>query len=390
VVKTQDKLLNKPFFLKEINEQPKALANTLAQYLAPNFQLKMAKPPLDDQTIKKINKAYITACGTSYHAALTARYIIEELAQLPTVVEPASECGRHQLLVDESTLAVAVSQSGRSRDTLAAMELAKRRGAATLALVNEAPSPLSRLASGYLMTLAGKVDTLSSTKAFTSQTLVLGLMGLRLAQSRGLMREKWRDEIEKIGRLPELVRHALSYEDQVVAISERLMGFEHVFILASGPLLPMAFEGALKLKEVGKIHAEGYITGEFGHGPLAMVGPRTPVIMISFADDGDRSLDLAAEFKDRGAPLFLISEDGLNLDHNLARHSELFLPVPQAPSRMRAVVTIIHLQLMAYHLGRLKGLDVDNTGGLIRSAMANHVVAPEKTNGLVEPRLTSA
>ncbi|MDR1657321.1 MAG: SIS domain-containing protein [Deltaproteobacteria bacterium] len=365
------KFPDRSLFYKEIKEQPKALANTLAQYLAPNYQLKMTKPPLDDLTLKKIRTAYITACGTSYHAAMTARYIIEELARIPTVVEPASECGRHHLLVDDATLAVAISQSGRSKDTLAALKLAGSRGAATLALVNESSSPLTMAASGSLMTLAGKVQTLSSTKAFTSQTMVLSLMGLRLAQSRGLMRENWRDEVDNIGRLPELVRHTLSFEDRVTAVAERLSGYDHAFILASGPLLPMAFEGALKLKEVAKIHAEGYITGEFGHGPLALVGPGTPIILISFADDdGCRSLDLAAEFRARGAPLFLISEDGPNRDRTLADQAEFFLPLPQVTPRLRPVVAVIHLQLLAYHLGRLKGLDVDNTGGLIHSTMA--------------------
>ena len=355
-----------PFFLKEIQEQPKVLANTLAQYLAPNSQLKMTRPPLDDQTIKKIRQAYITACGTSYHAAMTARYIIEELAQIPTVVEPASECGRHHLLVDETTLAVAVSQSGRSYDTLAALKLAKSKGAATLALVNEAGSPLAKAASGSLMTLAGTVSTLSSTKAFTSQTLVLALMGLRLAQSRGLMRDGWRDEIENLGRIPELVRHALSHEDRVHLVAESLAGFDHAFILARGHMLPMALEGALKLKEVGKIHAEGFSTGEFGHGPLALAGPGTPIIMISFADESEnRRLDLALELKARQTPLFLISEDGPGLDPALSSLADVILPLPRVHPRMRPVVAVIHLQLLAYHIGRLKGLDVDETGGLL-------------------------
>ena len=308
-----------PFFLKEIREQPKVLANTLARYLAPNSQLKMTRHPLDDQSLRKVARPYITACGTSYHAAMPARYIIEELARIPTVAEPASECGRHHMLVDESTLAVAVSQSGRSHDTLAAMEMAKSRGAATLALVNDEGSPLAKLASGSLVTTAGTVCTLSSTKAFTSQTLVLGLMGLRIAQSRGLMREGWREEIENLARIPELVRHALSHEERVLSVAERLAAFEHAFILARGRMLPMALEGALKLKEVGKIHAEGFSTGEFGHGPLALAGPETPVILISFADESEpRCLDLAMELKVRRVPLFLISEDGPGLDPALS------------------------------------------------------------------------
>jgi glucosamine--fructose-6-phosphate aminotransferase (isomerizing) len=326
----------------------------------------MTRPPLDDQSLKKIKGTYITACGTSYHAAMTARYIIEELARIPAVVEPASECGRHHMLVDERTLAVAVSQSGRSHDTMAAMEMAKSRGAATLALVNDEDSPLARLASGTLVTLAGTVSTFSSTKAFTSQTLVLGLMGLRIAQSRGLMREGWREEIENLGRVPELVRHASSREERVLSVSERLSGFEHAFILAQGRMLPMAFEGALKLKEVAKIHAEGFSTGEFGHGPLALAGPKTPVIIISFADEGgSRCLDLAAELKVRRVPLFLISEEGPGLDPALSGLADLILPLPRVHPRLRPIVAVIHLQLLAYHIGREKGLDVDETGGLL-------------------------
>jgi glucosamine--fructose-6-phosphate aminotransferase (isomerizing) len=383
--------LDKPFFLKEIQEQPKVLANTLARYLAPNAQLKMTRPPLDDQTLRRIDKAYITACGTSYHAALTARYIIEELAQIPAVVEPASECGRHQLLVDEATLAVAVSQSGRSHDTLAALAMAASRGAATLALVNEAGSPLADRADGSLMTLAGTVSTLSSTKAFTSQTLVLGLMGLRMAQSRGLMRDQWREELESLGRVPELVRHALSHEERVAALAERLAGFEHAFILARGHMLPMAFEGALKLKEVAKIHAEGYSTGEFGHGPLALAGPGTPVILISFADENEtRGLALAGELKRRGVPLILISEDGPGLDPALSDLADALLPIPRVPPRLRPVVAVIHLQLLAYHLGRLKGLDVDETGGLLPSErLAAREAAPPAGQAGPEPQARS-
>jgi glucosamine--fructose-6-phosphate aminotransferase (isomerizing) len=299
---------------------------------------------------------------------MTARYIIEELARIPTVVEPASECGRHHLLIDENTLAVAVSQSGRSQDTLGALALAAAKGAATLALVNEEGSPLAQAASGSLMTLAGTVRTLSSTKAFTSQTLVLALMGLRIAQSRGLMRQSWREELDSLGRVPELVRHALSHEERVAGLAGRLSGYEHAFVLARGRMLPMAFEGALKLKEVAKIHAEGFSTGEFGHGPLALATEATPVILISFADEDEKSChDLAKELRSRGTPLILISEDGPGLDPELSELANVLLPLPRVPPRLRPLVAVVHLQLLAYHVGRLKGLDVDETGGLLPS-----------------------
>jgi glucosamine--fructose-6-phosphate aminotransferase (isomerizing) len=360
---------SQPLFLKEIMEQPRVLANTLAQYLGPNLTLKMNKPPLDDQTLSRISKVYIAACGTSYHAAMTARYQIEELARIPTVVERASECGLHHLLVDSSTLAVGVSQSGRSQDTLAALELAGQKGAVTLALVNESPSPLTQAAVGSLMTLAGQVFTLSSTKAFTSQTLVLRLMACRLAQSLGRFREEpWRDELEKLGRLPETVRYALTIEDKAAALAAKLMDYGHLFILARGHLLPMVFEGALKLKEVARLHAEGYSAGEFGHGPLALAGPDTPAILIAFADEsgGPGNLDLAYALKKRDVPLFLISEDGPKKDVALSALADLFLPLPPVPPSIRPMVSVIPLQLLAYHLGLLKGLDVDHPGGLLR------------------------
>ena len=189
-----------PLFLREIKEQPRVLSNTLAQYLGPGYSLKMTKQPLDEVSLKKITKVYLTASGTSFHAALTARYLIEELAELPTVVEQASECGQHQLLVDNTTLAITVSQSGRSKGTLDALELAKKKGAITLALVNEPKSPLAALAQGVVTTLAGRVLTPSSTKAFTSQTLVLGLLAFRLAQARGLNGGKFRDELSELER----------------------------------------------------------------------------------------------------------------------------------------------------------------------------------------------
>ncbi|MDR1109356.1 MAG: SIS domain-containing protein [Deltaproteobacteria bacterium] len=359
-----------PFFLKEINEQPSALAYTLAQYMGHNSQLKMSRPPLDDQTLRQIKKTYITACGTSYHAAMTARYIIEELAQIPTVVEPASECGRHHLLVDEATLAVAVSQSGRSLDTLAALDLARRRGAFTLAVVNEPDSPLAEAAMGTLMTLAGKVRSQASTKAFTSQSLVLALLGLRLAQSRSLLRKEWRQEIESFSRIPEMIREALmkrELEPRVAEVARFLAPYSQAFILARGHLLPMALEGALKLKEVARIHAEGYLAGEFGHGPLAMAGPSTPIVMFSFSDEQEAdSLALAFELKARSAPLILISEDGPKKDQALASVADFFVPLPQVPSRLRPMVAVIPLQLLAYYLGFLRGLDVDRPGGTLR------------------------
>ncbi|MDR2386504.1 MAG: SIS domain-containing protein, partial [Deltaproteobacteria bacterium] len=327
-------------------------------------------------SLKKIKNTYITACGTSYHAALTARYIIEELAQIPTVVEPASECGRHHLLVDESTLAVAVSQSGRSPDTLAALDLAKQRGAQTLAVVNEPDSPLTEAATGTLLTLAGKVHSKASTKAFTSQSLVLALLGLRLAQSRNLLRNQWRQEIESFSRVPEMVREAILKKDlepKVIELAHKLNKQTQVFILARGHLLPMALEGALKLKEVAKIHAEGYLCGEFGHGPLALAGPGTPIIMFSFSDEHEASsLTLALELKARKAPLILITEDGPKKDEGLASLADVFLPLPQAPSRLRPMVAVIPLQLLAYYLGRIRGFDVDHPGGTLSPEVCRH------------------
>ncbi|MDR2368011.1 MAG: SIS domain-containing protein [Deltaproteobacteria bacterium] len=359
-----------PFFLKEIYEQPSALAYTLAQFLGHNFQLKMNRPPLDDQSLRQVKKAYITACGTSYHAAMTARYLIEELAQIPTVVEPASECGCHHMLVDESTLAVAVSQSGRSPDTLAALDLARSRGAFTLAVVNESDSPLTEAAMGTLLTLAGKVQSKASTKAFTSQSLVLALLGLRLAQSRNLLRKEWRQEIESFSRIPEMIREALGkreLEPKAIEVAQFLNGYSQAFILARGHLLPMALEGALKLKEVARLHAEGYLAGEFGHGPLAMAGPQAPIIMFSFSDERDATcLALAFELKARGAPLILITEDGPKKDQALASIADIFLPLPQVPSRLRPMVAVIPLQLIAYHLGHVRGLDVDHPGGTLQ------------------------
>ncbi|MDR1166030.1 MAG: SIS domain-containing protein [Deltaproteobacteria bacterium] len=362
-----------PLFLSEVKEQPRVLSNTLAQYVGPNYCLKMTKPPLDNLTLIKINKVYLTGCGTSFHAALTARYLIEELAGVPTVVEQASECGQHQLLVDNSVLAVAVSQSGRSRETLTALRLAKNKGAVTLALVNDADSPLAREAAGYITTLAGRVLTPSSTKAFTSQTLVLGLLAFRLAQARGLLTHGLREEIREFGNLAESVRFALSLcEREVINVASALLSYEHLFILAVGRLLPMVYEGALKLKEVAKFHAEGYSAGEFGHGPLAMAGPNTPVILMAFNDQPEGAAagaTLARVLKDRGAPLILITENGPRKNRELLELADYAILLPLVPPRLRPQVALIPLQLLASHLGSLKGLDVDNPHGLLSESL---------------------
>jgi glucosamine--fructose-6-phosphate aminotransferase (isomerizing) len=250
----------------------------------------------------------------------------------------------------------------------------------TVALVNQYPSPLTEAADGSLMTLAGQMFSKSSTKAFTSQTLVLGLIGLRLAQSRGLFKDNWRQELEDLGRSPELVRHALSVQDKTESLAKWLNGFSHAFILASGHLLPMALEGALKLKELAKLHVEGYSAGEFGHGPLALVGEQTPIIMIAFDDEpGSMSFELAMACKSRGAPLLLLSEDGPQKEKALASLADDFLPLPQTPFRLRPLIGVIPLQLLAYHLGCLKGLDVDNPGGRLKNGALS---SPEPDNAV--------
>jgi glucosamine--fructose-6-phosphate aminotransferase (isomerizing) len=237
-------------------------------------------------------------------------------------------------------------------------------------VVNEPDSPLAAAATGSLLTLAGKVNSQSSTKAFTSQTLVLALLGLRLAQSRNLLRREWRQEIESFSRVPEIIREALmkkELEPKVIEVANFLQVYSQAFILARGHLLPMALEGALKLKEVGRIHAEGYLAGEFGHGPLAMAGPNTPIIMFSFSDEQETSsLSLAFELKSRNAPLILISEDGPKKDEALASIADIFVPLPPSPSRLRPMVAVIPLQLLAYHLGQSQGFDVDRPGGTLR------------------------
>ncbi|MDR0356565.1 MAG: SIS domain-containing protein [Deltaproteobacteria bacterium] len=429
-----------PYFLQEIQEQPKVISNTLSQYLKPNYQLsmKISKQPVGDIDLSKIKKAYITACGTSYHAALSARYIFEELASIPTLVEPASECGRHQLLVDKDTLAIAISQSGCSQDTLAALQLAASRDAFTLAVSNDPESPLVAAAEGHLLTLAGKTQSKSSTKAFTTQLLVLSLLGLRLAQARNcLTKERWKSEFEAVSRIHEYTRFALdkaakgptlsSIENgtaqnvpgngsaasspenwphlvaadlgaaakmadtgairslienasPLAPIVELLKNHSSCFILAKGHLWPMALEGALKLKEVAKIHAEGYLVGEFGHGPLALANETTPVIIFSFGDeDNHNDMPLASALKERKCPLILISEEGPNEDKALRSMADHFLPLPIVPSWIRPMVAVIPLQLLAFELGIAKNMDVDNPGGTLSSEIHSH--GPVAFNG---------
>ncbi|MDR2613626.1 MAG: SIS domain-containing protein [Deltaproteobacteria bacterium] len=353
-------------------EQPRVLANTLAQYVGPGYRLKMGRPPLDEDGIRRISRVYLTACGTSYHAALTARYLLEELACVPAVVEQASECGLHQQLVGPSTLAVAVSQSGRSRETLNALEAARRKGAATLALVNDATSPLARAADGCLTTLAGRVLAHSSTKAFTTQSLVLALMAFRIARARGLMRDTYLEEIQALGRIGETVRGTLAKcRGQVEPLARLLNAHSHLFILAKGSLLPMVYEGALKLKEIARLHAEGYSAGEFGHGPLALAGPDTPVALMAFSDaryEAAAFKDLARSLRSRRVPLVLFAEDGPRKDVELLTMADCAVLLPPAPPRLRPLTAILPFQLLACALGQMKGLDVDRPGGLLNGS----------------------
>jgi glucosamine--fructose-6-phosphate aminotransferase (isomerizing) len=246
------------------------------------------------------------------------------------------------------------------------------------------------MAQGTLLTLAGQVFSHSSTKAFTSQSLVLSLLGLRLAQKRLAGRDQWRQAFDKLSQLPELVRHALSAEEKVDALASKLANYSHCFILARGRTLPTALEGALKLKEIAKIHAEGHSLGEFAHGPLALVSEQTPVIIISFADEPDQiNLALAFEFKARNAPLFLVTENGPQENRALASLADEILTVPQAPVRLRPIVAVIPFQLLAFRLGRLKGLDVDRPGGEISAAIYPDLGSPSPSSPARTASLTS-
>jgi glucosamine--fructose-6-phosphate aminotransferase (isomerizing) len=351
------------FMLKEIHEQPRAILDTLATRLSQaTGEVSIDELPLPDD----LRKVVIVACGTSWHAALVGKFMVESLARVPVEVDLGSEFRYRDPVVGKGTLCVAVSQSGETADTLAGMREAKRKGAATAAVCNVVSSTIAREADGVLYTHAGPEIGVASTKAFTTQLVALYLFALRLARSRGTLSP---GELEKhsaeLSHLPTLVEETLKTEAAVAAIARRFKDASDFLFLGRGISYPVALEGALKLKEISYIHAEGYPAGEMKHGPIALIDERMPVLVLcSRGESYDKTLSNLEEAKSRGGRIVAVGTEG---DAELAEKAEECLFLPPCGRFARPVLETVPLQLLAYHMAVLKGTDVDQPRNLAKS-----------------------
>ena len=354
------------FMSKEIREQPKAVADTLLDRRRPAGLLTLDETGLTDDDLRKITKVYIVACGSSYHAALLAKYAIEHWARIAAEVDIASEFRYRDPVLDSATLAVGVSQSGESLDTLKALREARTRGARVLAVTNVVGSSIARESDDVLYTRAGPEICVAATKTLLAQIVALDLLALTLAQVRGTRSQ---DEIgrvfDSLHLLPGMIAEVLSREKEVDEVAEALAGARDFFYLGRNVGFPVALEGALKLKELSYLHAEGYPAGELKHGPIALIEKGTVVVGIATRNPlWDKFQSNIAEVKSRGATIVLVANDGDERAADLADH---VLWVPEAEQLLAPVVDIVPLQLFAYRLARLHGLDVDRPRNLAKT-----------------------
>lgn len=355
------------FMHKEIHEQVRSLTDTIAGRVDfDEGRIRIPELGLTKALAQRIKKIYITACGTAYHAGLVGKVQIERIARIPVEVDIASEFRYRDPIVDENTVVIAISQSGETADTLAAMEEAKQKGAVLWAIVNAIGSQAMRIANGAMSMQTGPEIGVASTKAFTAPLVDLYMLAVCLADLRGLLSEEQRRSyISDLARIPDLVGRCLDQEKEVLNVGRTLIQTNHCLYLGRGINMPIAYEGALKLKEISYIHAEGYPAGEMKHGPIALVDKEMPVVAIAPHDPWyEKMVSQIEQAKARGGLVIAVATQGDTLLPPLADH---VLWVPETPWLLSPVVTVIPLQLLAYHIAALRGLDVDQPRNLAKS-----------------------
>jgi glucosamine--fructose-6-phosphate aminotransferase (isomerizing) len=358
------------FMLKEIHEQPRAARDTL-----------LGRIGLDDGSVHldelgtaaedplRVTRVVLLACGTSWHAALVGKFLIERFVGLPTEVDYGSEFRYRSPLVDANTLAVAISQSGETADTLGAFREARRLGARGLAICNVEGSMLTREAAGTLLTHAGPEIGVASTKAFTGQVVALGLLALHLSQWRGALAAEVRSGyLEGLTRIPSQMEQVLALEPQVKALARSLSRARDFLFLGRGVNYPIALEGALKLKEISYVHAEGYPAGEMKHGPIALIDEMLPVVAICTQGRVyEKMLSNVQEVKARGGRVIAIVSEGDQAMSSILDEDDATLQVPLCEELWSPLLTVLPLQLLAYHVAVRAGRDVDQPRNLAKS-----------------------
>ncbi|MEX1124453.1 MAG: glutamine--fructose-6-phosphate transaminase (isomerizing) [Acidimicrobiia bacterium] len=353
------------FMLKEIFEQPHAIIDTLAGRIVAPGRVALDELRIESRRLREIDKVFVIACGTSYHAAMMAKYAIERWTRLPVEIDIASEFRYRDPVLDHNSLVIGISQSGETIDTLAAIRYAKAQGSTVIAVSNVVESALAREADAVLYTRAGPEIGVAATKTFTTQLVAMQLLGLHLAQVRGTLDPGAIELlVREMLRLPEQVEKVLSRADDIAQLTEMWAETEHFFFLGRSGDFPVAMEGALKLKEIAYVRAEGYAAGEMKHGPIALIEPGVVVVgVVTDSHVQTKTLSNMEEMKARGATIVLVAEEGYDVGH-VADH---VIRVPAGPDLLCTVTAVVPLQLLAYHLATARGMDVDKPRNLAKT-----------------------
>lgn len=357
----------KHFMQKEIHEQVRSLTDTLAGRV--DFEKgKISLPQLNltAQRAGEIDKIILTACGTAYNAGMVGKVLLERLTRIPTSTEIASEFRYSDPIVDEKTTVISVSQSGETADTLAAMDEARKKGAQLWSIVNSLGSQAMRVADGYISMQTGPEIGVASTKAFTAPLIDLYMLAVLLADLRGTIHpEELMQLVDDLRLVPQLAGRCLDREPEVEEIAGMLKDVRDMLYLGRGINMPIAYEGALKLKEISYIHAEAYPAGEMKHGPIALIDKDMPVLAIATKDPWyEKMISQIEQAKARGGIVIAIATEG---DERVAALVDKVISVPEVPWMLSPAITVIPLQILAYHIARLRGLDVDQPRNLAKS-----------------------
>jgi glucosamine--fructose-6-phosphate aminotransferase (isomerizing) len=354
------------FMLKEIFEQPKAIRDTLLGRMGDDGLIQLSELQMSPAEIALMSRVYIIACGTSLHAGLVAKNLIEQWARIPVEVQCSSEFRYADPIVDDETLVVAITQSGETADTLAGVREARERGAKVIAITNVVGSRVTRESDGVLYTHAGPEIGVAATKTFTSQIAALTVLALKLAQAKGtLSSEKVGSLWAELATIPDIVEAELQNLSALEECARQCVSATSSLFLGRGMGVPVAMEGALKLKEISYIHAEAYPAGEMKHGPIALITDQVPVVVV--ATQGrtyEKVVSNIQEVRARGAEVIAVATAG---DEDIRQHAEFVLHVPATSEALSAIPATIPLQLLAYHIAKLKGCNVDQPRNLAKS-----------------------
>jgi len=362
------------YMLKEIYEQPEAVRQTIEACVNEAGHIAIPTCGISDDDVRKLCKIDIAASGSSRHAGLAGEFMIERMTGIPVEVDFASQYCYRDPIVERGELAVFISQSGTTVDTIAALHVAREKGSKTLAICNVKDTPLTRDADGMLLTYAGIETSIAATKSFTTQLTALFLLAAHVARVRGSSDASVDAALRLVRKLPDELERVLLQNNQCLALARKFSHYESFLFLGRDIDYPIALEGALKLKEVSYIHAEGYPTGEMKHGPSAMIDESLPLVVLAMRDESNRGSRLRyektisniREISERGTPVIAVISEG---DRETVRETPHVIEVPDVPVLLQPILEVVPLQLLAYHVAVLKGRDVDQPRHLSKSVV---------------------